>query len=329
MTNTFEENKLAIVQRFSDAVVAARAAGHESFTIRAWNPLWLNAGGGTQPDLGFFSAEDVLLIAAHYGVDGLNVKEGASAEREDAEARYSFRINDGCLSVKVSIKDVDDWVSAKAKQLPSKQPKTVQIILELIETARAAKFGTLVLSRHMGKDDVESHEARGVIFRQFLASDLQIWSDYFDSKRSTPQLAGVRSELDEDVNGPRVLIRLSPRDPSLTENAAAPVGNEVSTSLNNHADLRALGLGDPDYCALLPKQRSTVDAQGLVLFLPYTGITVVPYQMGHDGGWYAVVTEDSEHYQRGGYPLWIPRSQIETGIERRLAPVDRTILEGN
>jgi hypothetical protein len=85
--------------------------------------------------------------------------------------------------------------------------------------------------------------------------------------------------------------------------------------MTNGTDPRAEGLSTNDYCALLPRQRYSHEAQGLILRLPRTGLTVVPFKETGSGYWDAVVVEGSKTYPRGGYPISLSKVEIETAIE--------------
>lgn len=56
-------------------------------------------------------------------------------------------------------------------------------------------------------------------------------------------------------------------------------------------------------------------ARGLVLLLPRTGLTVVPFDQKSGGGWDVVVIDGTETYPRGVYHQFISGNEIETAIE--------------
>ncbi|EMY33556.1 hypothetical protein D477_014181 [Arthrobacter crystallopoietes BAB-32] len=58
-------------------------------------------------------------------------------------------------------------------------------------------------------------------------------------------------------------------------------------------------------------------AQGLILFLPRIGITVVPFRE-YERGWYVVVVDGNKINPVGGYHLSICDEEIATAIEVRL-----------
>lgn len=64
-----------------------------------------------------------------------------------------------------------------------------------------------------------------------------------------------------------------------------------------------------------PIQRQyTHDVKGMVLYMPRTGLTLVPHTQ-HVGGWDCVVVDGNETYPRGGYDLFIPDNEIKRGIQ--------------
>lgn len=82
-------------------------------------------------------------------------------------------------------------------------------------------------------------------------------------------------------------------------------------------DPRANGISTHDYCALLPRQRYTHEAQGQILLLPSSGLVVVPFKE-HIGGWDVVVVDGHGSYPVGGYNLSVGDAEIETAIELTL-----------
>mgnify|MGYP006361548937 CR=1 FL=1 len=87
--------------------------------------------------------------------------------------------------------------------------------------------------------------------------------------------------------------------------------------MSHEPDPRANGISTNDYCKLLPKQRYTHEAQGLILMLPSSGLVVVPFHE-HTGGWDVVVVEGFGSYPVGGYHLSVGDAEIETAIELTL-----------
>lgn len=83
------------------------------------------------------------------------------------------------------------------------------------------------------------------------------------------------------------------------------------------ADARAEGLSVANFCAMLPHRRSADTAGGLLLFIPRTGLTVVPMTRSSNG-WTVAVVEGNESFQPGGYNLRLANVEIETAIERNL-----------
>ena len=88
-------------------------------------------------------------------------------------------------------------------------------------------------------------------------------------------------------------------------------------SMTYEPDPRAVGISINDYCALLPKQRYTHEAQGQILQLPSSGLVVVPFKE-HIGGWDVVVVDGFGSYPVGGYHLSVGDAEIETAIELTL-----------
>lgn len=82
-------------------------------------------------------------------------------------------------------------------------------------------------------------------------------------------------------------------------------------------DPRAAGISTNEYCKLLPKQRYTHEAQGLILLLPSSGLVVVPFKE-HTGGWDVVVVVGFGSYPVGGYNLSVGDAEIETAVELSL-----------
>lgn len=87
---------------------------------------------------------------------------------------------------------------------------------------------------------------------------------------------------------------------------------------------RANGVSANDYCAKLPRQRFTHEAQGLILLFPATGLTAVPFEMHKGGSWTVVVSRGSDIYPRGGYHLSVSRIEIETAIELTIGEAAET-----
>ena len=88
-------------------------------------------------------------------------------------------------------------------------------------------------------------------------------------------------------------------------------------SMTYEPDPRAVGISINDYCALLPKQRYTHEAQGQILQLPCSGPVVGPFKE-HIGGWDGVVVDGFGSYPVGGYHLSVGDAEIETAIELTL-----------
>jgi hypothetical protein len=66
--------------------------------------------------------------------------------------------------------------------------------------------------------------------------------------------------------------------------------------------------------ASMPRQRRSINAQGLVLFFPRTGLVMVPYEY-HNDSWTCVVVFGDETYKVGGYNLCVSHGEIETALE--------------
>jgi hypothetical protein len=88
--------------------------------------------------------------------------------------------------------------------------------------------------------------------------------------------------------------------------------------MSHTPDPRANGISTNDYCAMLPKQRYSHEAQGKILLLPSSGLVVVPFEMLKGGGWRVVVVDGFGSYPVGGYHLVIGDAETETAIELAL-----------
>ncbi|WP_427019347.1 hypothetical protein ACQCSX_22585 (plasmid) [Pseudarthrobacter sp. P1] len=92
-------------------------------------------------------------------------------------------------------------------------------------------------------------------------------------------------------------------------------------------DSRANGISTRDYCMMLPLQRLSHEARGLLLLLPATGLVAVPYRMEKGGGWTVVVIDGGAVYRRGGHNLFVSRDEIETALELSVGdPVDTRVV---
>jgi hypothetical protein len=72
-----------------------------------------------------------------------------------------------------------------------------------------------------------------------------------------------------------------------------------------------------DYTALLPKLRHYTQSKGLVLYLPWSGLVIVPFELTANGA-NAVVVRGDATYRVGSYNLWIDSGQLETSPEVRI-----------
>ncbi|GAA4032944.1 hypothetical protein GCM10023063_15380 [Arthrobacter methylotrophus] len=88
--------------------------------------------------------------------------------------------------------------------------------------------------------------------------------------------------------------------------------------MSHTPDPRANGISTNDYCALLPKQRYSHEARGLMLLLPSSGLVVVPFEERKGGGWTVAVVEGFGSYPVGGHHLVIGDAEAETAIELSL-----------
>jgi len=85
--------------------------------------------------------------------------------------------------------------------------------------------------------------------------------------------------------------------------------------MSHTPDPRADGISTIDYCALLPKQRYSHEAQGKILLMPGSGLVVVPFEMRRGGGWTVVVVDGFGSYPVGGHHLVVGDAEIITAIE--------------
>ena len=75
------------------------------------------------------------------------------------------------------------------------------------------------------------------------------------------------------------------------------------------------GVSANEYLALLPRRRHPSSARGLVLFLPRTGVIVVPHSRQFSGWTVTVVGGSSGTYRPGGYDLFVGDREITTAIK--------------
>lgn len=69
-----------------------------------------------------------------------------------------------------------------------------------------------------------------------------------------------------------------------------------------------------DWYARHEKRQYSHEVKGWLLYLQRTDLIVVPYDDGGTG-WYCVIACGSEHYQVGGYNLYVPNIEIECAIQ--------------
>lgn len=81
------------------------------------------------------------------------------------------------------------------------------------------------------------------------------------------------------------------------------------------SDPASFGISTTDYVATLPKRRWSHEAKGRALYMPRTGMVLVPFEMTSDGGWTCVVMIGTDTYRPDGYSLAVGNDEIETAID--------------
>ena len=76
------------------------------------------------------------------------------------------------------------------------------------------------------------------------------------------------------------------------------------------------GESTSDYCARLPQRQHGYEVKGWILYLPRTGITVVPNEP-RSGGWDCTVVgaDPAGVYPVGGYNLFVGRAEIRCAFK--------------
>lgn len=77
------------------------------------------------------------------------------------------------------------------------------------------------------------------------------------------------------------------------------------------------------YTEALPMRRYWHECKGLVLYLPMTGTTVVPYELTKGGAYCVVVDFETGPNTPGGYNLHVGEGELRTAVERPLRAKSR------
>jgi hypothetical protein len=81
------------------------------------------------------------------------------------------------------------------------------------------------------------------------------------------------------------------------------------------SDPASFGISTTDYVAALPKRRWGHEAKGRALYMPRTGMVLVPSEMRSGGWWACVVMIGDDTYRPDGYSLAVGDDEIETAID--------------